>query len=87
MTRVSRDVGHTVSMALTILRKIYELEEQGIAPATTFLANELGKHISVFKRYRDALERLGLIEVVPEGNRNLVRLTERGRCVAKCLLG
>ena len=39
------------------------------------------------QRYLKALESVGWVEVVPTERKNIVRLTDRGRCIARCLVG
>ena len=83
---MARDVHNALETAFAILRLLDENDPEGKGMPTTEIAEKTGKHLSVFLRYRNALERLGLVEVVPEGQKNLVRLTDRGRCVARCLV-
>ena len=75
-----------MQIALDMLKALLAYEQTGRAPSTHELSQFMRRDQSVVIRYRNILEKLGLVEVVPEGPRNLVKLTERGRCVARCLV-
>lgn len=76
---------YAILTAIEILKALKAFEELGKNPSTLDLANFLKKDYSIVLRYRNVLEKLGWIEVVPEANKNIIRLTERGRCIASCL--
>lgn len=81
-----RGAEYSVQIVFDMLRAILAYEQTGRAPSTYELAQFMKKDQSVVIRYRNILEKLGLVEVIPEGPKNLVRLTERGRCLARCLV-
>ena len=81
-----RGAGFAVQFALQFLRAVYAFEQAGREPSTSELAEFLKTNYHTIKRYRDVLEKEGLIEVEPTERKNIVRLTERGRCVARCLV-
>ena len=58
--------------------------EQGIA--ITELANVAQLSFKTTQKYIGVLEKLGLVKIEPQERKNLVRLTEKGRCLAKCLV-
>ena len=80
------DLHSILETAHSILKILATSDPEGAGIPTTELARMSGKHLSVFLRYRNALERLGLVEVAPEGQKNIVKLTDRGRCLARCLV-
>ena len=80
-----RSAEYSVQVVFDMLRAILAYEQAGRTPSTYELAQFMKKDQSVVIRYRNILEKLGLVEVVPEGPRNLIRLTARGRCLARCL--
>ena len=81
-----RGAEFAVQFALQFLRAVYAFEQAGREPSTSDLAEFLKTNYHTIKRYRDILEREGLIQVEPTERKNVVRLTERGRCVARCLV-
>ena len=83
---MGRNITYTAQLLFDILRALYAYEQMGKAPSTTDLAKFLSKDYGVIIRYRNTLEELGLVEVTPVENQNIVRLTEKGRCLARCLV-
>ncbi len=81
-----RGADFALKFSLEFLRAVYAFEQAGREPSTSDLAEFLKTNYHTIKRYRDILEREGLIQVEPTERKNIVRLTERGRCVAKCLV-
>ncbi len=81
-----RGAEFAVSFALQFLRALYAFEQAGREPSTSDLAEFMKTNFHTITRYRRILEKEGLIEIVPTERKNLVRLTERGRCVARCLV-
>ena len=82
-----RGAEFAVSFALQLIKAVYAFEQMDKKPSMSDLAEFLKTNYHSMIRYRKILEKEGLIEVVPEGPRNIVRLTDRGRCLAKCLVG
>lgn len=79
---VRKGARYSLRLVLEIIRILDGLEKP---PSTQELARLIGRDYSVTLRYRDILEEAGIVEVVPEGNKNLVILTPLGRCIARCL--
>ena len=75
----------SVQFALQFIRAVYSFEQDGRKPITSELAEFLKTNYTI-KQYRDILEREGLIEVEPTERKNIARLPERGRYVARCLV-
>ncbi len=76
---------YTLNIVIDILKALRAFEELGRQPSTKELADFIKRDYSVVLRHRNVLEKLGWIEVIPEYNKNIVRLTEKGRCIASCL--
>ena len=71
-----------------ILVALLRYEEENNAPANKSMLPDLtGRTFDAIGRHLKGLAALGLIEEKKEGNRTYVLLTERGRCVARCLAG
>ena len=81
-----RGAEYGVQIVFGMLRSILAYKQTGRAPSTYELTQFMKKDQSVVIRYRNILEKLGLVEVVPKGPKNLVGLTDRGRCLARCLV-
>ena len=81
-----RSAEYSLQIALDMLKALLAYEQMGKTPSTYELAQFLKRDQSVVIRYRNILERLGLVHVEPEGPRNNIKLTDRGRCVARCLV-
>lgn len=82
---MGRNITYTARLLFDILKAVYAYEQMGKTPSTTDLAKFLNKDYGVVIRYRNTLEELGLIEIKPVENQNLVQLTDRGRCLVKCI--
>ncbi len=80
-----RSAEYSLQIAFDMLKALLAYEQTGRAPSTYELSQFMRRDQSVVIRYRNILEKLGLVEVVPDGPRNLVRLTPVGRCIAECL--
>jgi len=76
---------YTIETIFEILKVLRILEETGKEPSTKDIAELLKKDYSVVLRYRNTMEKAGLITVEPEYNKNIVKLTDLGRCIAMCL--
>ncbi len=74
-----------VKVVIEILTYLKNNENREIGK--TELASTLGYHHMTVRKYIAALEKYGLVRVEPVMNKNVVRLTERGRCIARCLAG
>jgi len=79
---VRKDLGYSLARLTELLA--YLLVKDGVG--ITEIQNELKTDFRTAQRYVKALEEIGWVEVVPTERRNVVRLTERGRCVARCLV-
>ena len=83
---VRKDLGYSLARLRELLIHLLSSEAQGKALSYTDLADKMKTDFKTVQRYVKALEEVGWVEVVPEERRNLVKLTERGRCVAKCFM-
>jgi len=81
-----RGAEFAVSFALQLLKAVYAFEQMNKQPSTSELAEFLKTNYHSMIRYGRILEKKGLIEVVPEGPRNVIRLTEKNQCVARCTI-
>ncbi len=81
-----RGAEFAVSFALQFIKAVYAFEQAGREPSMSDLAEFLKTSFHVITRYRRILEQEGLIEVEPTERKNIIRLTERGRCIARCLV-
>ncbi|MEB3764594.1 MAG: hypothetical protein GSR77_00275 [Desulfurococcales archaeon] len=81
-----RGAEFAISFALQFLRAVHAFEQMGREPSTSDLAEFLKTNFHTIKRYRNILEKEGLIVVEPTDRRNIVRLTDKGRCIARCLI-
>ena len=77
-------VTQTLSITLQILQYVHDHENENVG--TINLVTALGYHHRTIKNHLTALEKHGLIRIQPMLNKNVVRLTEKGECVARCLL-
>lgn len=81
-----RGVDFTLKFATEMIKVIYALSRVRREVNMSDIVNTLKTDYHVATRYRRALEELGLIRVRPEGRENRVELTEKGLCIAKCLV-
>ncbi|MEB2836664.1 MAG: DUF4364 family protein [Desulfurococcales archaeon] len=77
---------HTVRLALNLLRLLHSYEGIGKKAGMYELVEALETNYHTLQRVVRALEKNGLIVVEPYEKKNVPRLTEQGRCVAKCLI-
>ncbi len=84
---VARSSGYTLQITFDMLKALLAYEQTGKTPSTYELSQFMKRDQSVVIRYRNILEKLGLVEVVPDGPKNIIRLTDRGRCMDRCLGG
>ncbi|MCE4613273.1 MAG: hypothetical protein F7C07_05520 [Desulfurococcales archaeon] len=83
---MARGAEYSLYIMIDMLKALLAYEQAGRTPSTYEIAQFMKKDQSVVIRYRNLLEKLGLIVVRPEGPRNLIILTSKGRCLAKCLV-
>ena len=83
---MARSAEYTLQIALDMLKALLAYEQAGKTPSTYELSLFMKKDQGVVIRYRNILEKLGLVTVEAEGPKNIVRLTEKGRCLARCLV-
>ncbi len=84
---IMRGAGFAVQFALQFIKAAHAFEQTGRKPSTSDLAEFLKTNYHTIKRYRDILEKEGLIMVEAHERANIIHLTEKGRCVARCLVG
>ncbi len=77
-----RTSAYAIEKSFELLKIIYVHENVSIMD----LMNMSKLTFVPLKKYLTTLEELGFVEIVPDERKNIVRLTDRGRCVARCLL-
>jgi len=76
-------VTQTFTITLQILQYVYEHEEENVG--TLNLTSALGYHHRTIKNHLTALEKHGLVRIEPMINKNVVKLTKKGKCFVECL--
>lgn len=76
---------YTLRLTFDILRILKALEDMNREVSTQELAKILDKDYGVILRHRNVLEKLGLVKIEPIGVKNIVKLTDKGRCLARCV--
>lgn len=80
-----RGVDFSVRYIFDFLKILLEFEENNREATTQDIVEALKSDFHTVVRYRSSLEKMELITVHPVGPKNVVRLTDRGRCLARCL--
>ncbi len=75
---------YAIERALNLLKILLAIEDR--EPGMLELQEATRLNYRTLRKYVLALERLGLVEIEPTERKNIVRLTERGRCIARCLV-
>ncbi len=86
MPRARKDLGYSLKRMTELLLHLLASDAQGRALSYMELQRLLSTDFKTVQRYVQALEENGWIRVEAQENRNLICLTERGRCVARCLV-
>ena len=77
-----RTSAYAIEKSFELLKIIYVHESLSIMD----LMNISKLTFVPLRKYLRTLEEMGFVEVIPDERKNVVRLTDRGRCVARCLL-
>ncbi len=64
---------------------IYLLHHEQEDPGIMNIVEGLPYNHRTIRSYISALEKEGIIKIEPIINKNIVRLTDKGRCIARCL--
>ena len=70
---------------VTILFNILRLLAHGDAKSISEIADEIGIQHRTASNYAKLLYELGFVNIKYEGPRLLVKITEKGLCIVKCL--
>ncbi len=76
----------TIRLALNLVRLLNTYENMGKKAGMYELVDALDTNYHTLQRIVRALERLGYIRVEPYERKNVPMLTEKGRCIARCLV-
>ena len=76
----------TLRLVFNMLRLLLTYEEMGKEAGMYELVEALETNYHTLSRVVNSLERLGYLKVEPREKKNVPRLTDRGRCVARCLV-
>ena len=76
-----------MKLSLNLMRLLDTYESMGKEAGMYELVEALETNYHTLQRIVRALEKLGLIMVEPKEKKNVPRLTVKGRCVARCLVG
>ena len=79
-----RSSEYAIAKVFELVKVLLAVENRELG--VTEIAEVAGLSYRATQKYVSTLEKLGLVEVVPKERKNVVRLTERGRCVARCLV-
>ncbi len=80
-----RSSAYAIERSLELLKILLALE--GRDPGMLDVASAANLNFRTVQKYIQTLEKMGLVSIEPTERKNVVRLTERGRCVARCLVG
>jgi len=83
---VRKDLGYSLSRVVELLIYLLSMEVRGRPVGYSEIQDELKTDFKTVQRYVNALEEIGWIKVDPTERKNLIRLTDRGRCIARCLV-
>ena len=75
---------YAIEKVFDVLRTLLAIEQR--EPGMLELKAATGLNYRTVQKYVKALENLGLVIVEPTDRKNVVKLTEKGRCLAKCLI-
>lgn len=81
---VYRTSEYAIEQALGLLKILLGMEET--KPGIMDLTRASKLNFKTVRKYISALEQMGLLEVIPTERKNIVRLTDKGRCIARCLI-
>ena len=75
---------YAIEKVFDVLRILLAIEQR--EPGMLELKAATGLNYRTVQKYVKVLENMGLVKVDPTERKNVVRLTEKGRCLAKCLV-
>jgi predicted transcriptional regulator len=75
---------YAIMRSLELLRVLLAIEAR--EPSVMDIVHASGLNFKTVQKYINILAKLGLVTLEPTERKNIVRLTERGRCVARCLV-
>ncbi len=81
-----KDLGYSLRRLTELMVYLLSAEARGLSPGYTEIQEALKTDFKTAQRYILALKEVGWVEIQPTERKNVVRLTERGRCVARCLV-
>ena len=64
---------------------LYLKEKADSNPGIMNLVHDLGYHHRTISKYLGLMEKNGLIKIEPTINKNIIKLTEKGECIVRCL--
>ena len=76
---------YTLRLAFNLIRLLDTYEGMGKAAGMYELVDALDTNYHTLQRIVRALEKLEVITVEPHDKKNVPRLTEQGKCMAKCI--
>lgn len=82
-----KDLGYSLARMAELLLHLLAGEARGRGLSYSDLTNLLRTDFKTVQRYVQALEENGWVRVEPGERANIIYLTEKGRCVARCLVG
>jgi len=83
--KMARGLKWTLETAVEFLKAIHMFEEMNKKPITKDLEKLVKADYTTIMRYRDALRALGLIQTETTRDGVIIKLTEKGRCIVRCL--
>ena len=75
---------YVIEQVFNIIRVLLALEGQQVG--ITELRDVTKLNFRTVQKYVHALEKLGIVVVEPQERKNVIRLTDKGKCLAKCLV-
>jgi predicted transcriptional regulator len=84
--RARKDLGYSLKRMSELLLHLLASEAQGRTLGYMELQRLLSTDFKTVQRYVQALEENGWVKVEAYENKNVIKLTDRGRCIARCLV-
>lgn len=83
---VRERVEYSIKLALNLVRLLDTYESMGKEAGMYELVEALETNYHTLQRIVRALEKLEIIQVKPKAKKNVPVITEKGRCLARCLI-
>ena len=80
-----RSSGYAIEQAFNLIKLLISFEGREIG--ITELASISGLNFKTVQKYIETLRKMGIVVLEPRERKNIVYLTEKGKCIARCLLG